>query len=199
MALFGSARDVSMFRGISRELMWDVIVQECAIYKFRLEETNVNIYGEAAEEKYYEAPILLNVLIDRQDQNFPESDLGVDFTGARTFRFLRDDLVGVRVDGYKNNSGTREIGEIVPEVGDIIWYEKGYYEIYNLINNQLFVGKNPDYPNKDDNGYNVMGNSDLQNFGYNVSIIAEAHYVPADRVGISEERLISSIKHVQFK
>jgi len=199
MALFGSARDVSMFRGISRELMWDVIVQECAIYKFRLEETNVNIYGEAAEEKYYEAPILLNVLIDRQDQNFPESDLGVDFTGARTFRFLRDDLVGVRVDGYKNNSGTREIGEIVPEVGDIIWYEKGYYEIYNLINNQLFVGKNPDYPNKDDNGYNAMGNSDLQNFGYNVSIIAEAHYVPADRVGISEERLISSIKHVQFK
>ena len=120
MALFGSARDVSMFRSISRELMWDVIVQECAIYKFRLEETNVNIYGEAAEEKYYEAPILLNVLIDRQDQNFPESDLGVDFTGARTFRFLRDDLVGVRVDGYKNNSGTREIGEIVPEVGDII-------------------------------------------------------------------------------
>ncbi len=197
MALFGSARDVSMFRGISRELMWDVIVQECAIYKFRLEETNVNIYGEAAEEKYYEAPILLNVLVDRQDQNFPESDLGIDFTGARTFRFLRDDLKGVEVNGYKNNSGTRKIGEIVPEVGDIIWYEKGYYEIYNLINNQLFVGKDPDYPNKDDNGYNAMGNYDLENFGYDVSIIAEAHYVPADRVGISEERLISSIKHVQ--
>ena len=197
MVLFGSARDVSMFRGISRELMWDVIVQECAIYKFRLEETNVNIYGEAAEEKYYEAPILLNVLVDRQDQNFPESDLGIDFTGARTFRFLRDDLKGVEVNGYKNNSGTRKIGEIVPEVGDIIWYEKGYYEIYNLINNQLFVGKDPDYPNKDDNGYNAMGNYDLENFGYDVSIIAEAHYVPADRVGISEERLISSIKHVQ--
>ena len=197
MALFGSIRDASLFRHLNRELLGDIITQQCAVYKFKLEETNVNIYGEAAEEKYYEAPILLNVLIDRQDQNFPESDLGVDFTGARTFRFLRDDLVGVRVDGYKNNSGTREIGEIVPEVGDIIWYEKGYYEIYNLINNQLFVGKNPDYPNKDDNGYNAMGNYDLQNFGYNVSIIAEAHYVPADRVGISEERLISSIKHVQ--
>ena len=202
MALFGSARDVSMFRGISRELMWDVIVQECAIYKFKLEETNVNIYGEAAEEKYYEAPILLNCLIDRQDQNFPESDLGVDFTGARTFRFLKDDLKGVRVDGYKaaadgSTRKTNEIGEIVPEVGDIIWYEKGYYEIYNLIKNQLFVGKNPEYPWKDDNGYNAMGNYDLENFGYDVSIIAEAHYVPADRVGISEERLISSIKHVQ--
>ena len=45
MALFGGARDISMFRGISRELMWDIIVQECALYKFTLlEETNVNIY-----------------------------------------------------------------------------------------------------------------------------------------------------------
>ena len=191
MALFGGARDISMFRGISRELMWDVIVQECALYKFRLEETNVNIYGEAAEEKYYEAPMLLNTLIERQDQNFPESDLGVDFTGGRTFKFLRDDLAGVEANG----SG--KIGVVVPEVGDIIWYENGYYEIYKLINNQLFVGKDPDYPNQDDNGYNPYGNSDLASFGYDVSIIAETHYVPADRVGISQERLISSIKHVQ--
>tara|TARA_R110002051_G_scaffold239041_1_gene299734 strand:- start:46 stop:621 length:576 start_codon:yes stop_codon:yes gene_type:complete len=191
MALFGGARDISMFRGISRELMWDIIVQECAIYKFRLEETNVNIYGEAAEEKYYEAPMLLNVLIDRQDQNFPESDLGVNFTGGRTFKFLRDDLAGVE------SNGSGKIGVIVPEVGDIIWYENGYYEIYKLINNQLFVGKDPNYPNEDYDGYNPYGNSDLASFGYDVSIIAEAHYVPADRVGISEERLISSIKHVQ--
>jgi len=197
MAMFTRQRDWSLMRNLNRELMGNIITQQCAFYQYQLEETKVNIYGEAAEEKYYEAPMLLNVLIDRQDQNFPESDLGVDFTGARTFRFLRDDLKGVEVNGYKNNSGTRKIGEIVPEVGDIIWYEKGYYEIYNLINNQLFVGKDPDYPNKDDNGYNAMGNYDLENFGYDVSIIAEAHYVPADRVGISEERLISSIKHVQ--
>jgi hypothetical protein len=191
MALFGSARDVSMFRGISRELMWDIIVQECALYKFRLEETNVNIYGEAAEEKYYEAPMLLNVLIDRQDQSSPNTDLGIDFAGGSTFKFLRDDLAGVESNGITN------IGVIVPEVGDIIWYENGYYEIYNLINNQLFVGKDPDYPNQDDDGYNPYGNSDLASFGYDVSIIAEAHYIPADRVGISEERLISSIKHVK--
>ena len=191
MALFGGARDVSMFRGISRELMWDIIVQECALYKFRLEETNVNIYGEAAEEKYYEAPMLLNTLIDRQDQSSPNTDLGIDFAGARTFRFLRDDLAGVE------SNGSGKIGIVVPEVGDIIWYENGYYEIYNIISNQLFVGKDPEYPNQDDNGYNPFGNSDLASFGYDVSIIAEAHYVPADRVGISQERLISSIKHVK--
>jgi len=159
MALFGGARDVSMFRGISRELMWDIIVQECALYKFRLEETNVNIYGEAADEKYYKAPVLFNTLIERQDQNSPESDMGIDFTAGRTFKFLRDDLVDA---------------EVVPQVGDIMWYENGYYEIDNVINNQLFVGKDPDYPNLDDDGNNPLGNSDLANFGYDVSIIARS-------------------------
>ena len=191
MALFGGARDVSMFRGISRELMWDVIVQECALYKFRLEETNVNIYGEAAEEKYYEAPMLLNTLIDRQDQSTPNSDLGIDFAGGRTFKFLRDDLAGVEANG----SG--KIGVVVPEVGDIIWYENGYYEVGDIIINQQFVGKDPQYPNKDDRGINPLGNYDLQNFGYEVSIVAETIYVPADKVGISQERLITSIKDVR--
>ena len=151
MALFGGARDISMFRGINRELMGDIIVQECAVYKFKLEETNVNIYGEAAEEKYYEAPVLFNVLIDRQDQNYPESDIGINFEWGITFKFLRDDLVDA---------------EVVPQLGDIIWYENGYYEIGDLI-------------------------------VYEVSIIAETNYVPADKVGISQERLITSIKDVR--
>ena len=44
---------------------------------------------------------------------------------------------------------------------------------------------------------NPLGNYDLQNFGYEVSIIAETNYVPADKVGISQERLITSIKDVR--
>ena len=59
------------------------------------------------------------------------------------------------------------------------------------------VGKDPQYPNKDDRGINPLGNYDLQNFGYEVSIIAETIYVPADKVGISQERLITSIKDVR--
>ena len=52
MALFGGERDISLFRKINRELIGDVITQQCALYKFKLEETNVNMYGEAAEEKF---------------------------------------------------------------------------------------------------------------------------------------------------
>ena len=49
MALYGTQRDFSLFRHLNRELMGDIITQQCAFYKFRIEQTNVNIYGEAAE------------------------------------------------------------------------------------------------------------------------------------------------------
>lgn len=170
MALFGGERDISLFRHVNRELLGDIITQQCAVYKFKIEETKVNIYGEAAEEKYYMGPVLFNVLIERQDQQFPETDLGTDFTWAIDFKFLRDDLVDA---------------EVVPEVGDIILYEEGYYEVDDVITNQLFVGKDPRYPNKP----NPFEN-DLDKFGYDVSIICKTHSVPSDKVGISRERLI---------
>jgi hypothetical protein len=65
MALYGTQRDVSLFRHLNRELMWDIISQQCAYYQLRANETKVNIYGEAAGAKYYNGPVLLNVLIER--------------------------------------------------------------------------------------------------------------------------------------
>ena len=92
MALYGTQRDFSLFRHLNRELMGDIITQQCAFYKYKIEETKVNIYGEAAEEKYYMGPVLLNCLVDRRDQSYPETDLGTDFDWGATFKFLRDDL-----------------------------------------------------------------------------------------------------------
>ena len=129
MALFGGARDISLFRHLSRELMADIITQQCSFYKFKLEETKVNIYGEAAEEKFYMGPVLVNCLIERSDETYPETDLGTDFTWGATF-------------------------------------------------------KNPDYPNSPQ-----IQNPGLDEFGSSISIIVETHYVPADKVGITQERL----------
>ena len=67
MALYGTQRDISLFRHLNRELMGDIITQQCAFYKFKIEETKVNLYGEAAEEKYYMGPVLRNCLIERQN------------------------------------------------------------------------------------------------------------------------------------
>ena len=183
MALFGGARDISLFRHLNRELMGEIITQQCAFYKYKLEETKVNIYGEAAEEKYYMGPVLLNCLIERPDQDYPETDLGTDFNWGATFKFLRDDLLN---KNEEFNIDTTIYGaDLVPEVGDIILYQEGYYEVDKTTSNQYFIGKNPDYPNNT----NPL-NPGLEDFGSSISIICETHYVPADKVGITQERLI---------
>ena len=165
MALFGSSRDVAMIRGINRELMGNIITQQASFYKYKLEETKVNMYGEAAGEKFFNGPYIFNCLISRRDQEYPESELGINFQWGITFAFLRDDLVD---------------SMYVPEIGDIVLYQEGYYEIDTLNANQYFVGKNPDYPNNP----NPL-NPGLEKFGSNISIVAETHYVPSDKYNIS--------------
>ena len=169
MALFTTQRDISLFRHLNRELLWDIITQQCVYYKLQLEETKVNIYGEASGAKFYNPPVILNALIARDNQNQPVSELGVDFNWNIEFRFFRDDLVDAN---------------LVPEVGDIIMYNEGYYEVDGTNANQYFSGKNPDYPNEP----NPL-NPGLENFGTSVSIICNTHYVPADRVQITRERI----------
>ena len=46
MALYGEARDISLFRHINRELMGNIISQQCIYYKYDIEDTKVNIYGK---------------------------------------------------------------------------------------------------------------------------------------------------------
>jgi hypothetical protein len=169
MALFGRQRDINLFTTINRELLGDVITQQIAYYKIKLEETVTNLYGEAANGKFYGEPVLLNCLIQRQNQQFPESDLGVDFTWSVTYKFLREDLIDAQV---------------VPEVGDIIMYYNNYYEVDDTNSNQYLLGKNPDY-NYAENPLNPG----LEQFGSNYSVICNTHVVPADKVEITRERL----------
>ena len=194
MALFGTQRDVSLFRHMSRELMGDIITEQCAYYKYKLEETKVNLYGEAAHEKYYMGPVLLNTLVERTDNIYPETDLGTDYDKEVQFSFLRDDLLGKNEDfngdGMSYTDTTAEYGaDLVPQVGDIIMYNEGYYEVHETIANQFFVGKNPDYPNNP-NPINAPLNGDLSNYGSNISIICKSHYVQADKLGLTQARFI---------
>ena len=43
--MYTGIRDWSLMRHLNREVMGNIITQQCAIYQFRLEETKVNIYG----------------------------------------------------------------------------------------------------------------------------------------------------------
>lgn len=169
MALFGSSRDISLFRHLNRELMGDIITQQCVYYKLKIAETKVNMYGESSGAKYYHEPVIFNALISREAQTRTVDEFGVDFAWDIEFRFFLDDLVDANV---------------VPEVGDIVMYQEGYWEVDNTNANQFFVGKDPAYPYAP----NPL-NPGLENFGSSISVICQAHLTQADRVQITKERL----------
>ncbi len=145
--------------------MGNIITQQCSLYQFKLEETKVNIYGEAAGSKFYNGPFLFNVLISRQNQVYVENEEGIQFNQPIDFYFFRDDLVDA---------------DVVPEVGDIVLYQERYYGVQSTIANQYWGGKNPEYPNN----VNPL-NPGLEKFGNNLSILVSTYYIPADKVAIS--------------
>lgn len=168
--MFTRERDVSLVRKFNRELMGNIITQQAAFYQFKLEETKVNLYGEAAGDKYYNGPFLFNCLINRENQNYSLGDDGVEYLRGIEFYFFRDDLVDANV---------------VPLVGDIILYEEAYYGVQGVVFNQYWGGKDPDYPNNDSDGAPNPLNPGLNEFGNNISILCSTYYIPADKVAIS--------------
>jgi hypothetical protein len=162
MALYGGQRDISLFRNMNRELLRNIITQEIAYYKIGLTETVTNLYGESSK-KFYNDPILLTCLITRGDQNFNDDDFGPDVKRDVSFAFLRDDLVDL---------------SLVPEDGDIISWQESYYEVHQIVENQLILGKSEQY-----------NMTNLSNFGSSLSIICNAHLTRAEKVGISKQRL----------
>jgi len=195
MALYGQARDISMFRYVNRELMGNIMSQQCAFFKLRLSQTNFNMYGEASEAKFYDGPILLYSVIENPVEEWSTDDLGVNYNVKPVFRFLRDDLLD-KLKDY--NEDTIYGANLVPQVGDIIYYQTAYFEVTSTNANQFFVGKDPDYPNKpqpsNPSGVTYplpepLWNPGLEEFGWNQSIICNTVYVPADKVGITLERM----------
>ena len=66
MALFGGSRDISLFNSISKELINDILQTEVGYYKFALNKTTSNVYGESQGKVYFE-PVRIACLIKRED------------------------------------------------------------------------------------------------------------------------------------
>ena len=92
MSLFGGSRDISLFNTVSRELINDIIQTEVGYYKFALERTTANVYGESMGKMFYE-PVRIACLINKQDQAWSSDDFGSDVNQSIDFRLLQ---VGVK-------------------------------------------------------------------------------------------------------
>ena len=160
--LFGSNRDFDLLVNINRELLKDIVEQEILYHKLSLEDTDVNLYGEAMQKSFWNA-VKLNCLITRGDQVIDIQEFGPDLGREVSFAMLRPDLEDVSV---------------VPEVGDIVQWQNDFYEVDTVRENQLFLGR--------DKSYNLT--SATSGFGSSLSIIVDCHLTRADKVGISEVR-----------
>ena len=129
MALFGKTRDINLFHTLNDELLKDIIQTEVAYYKFALEQTNSNVYGESMGKMFYE-PVRIAGLIDRSDQTWSSNDFGSDVDQILNFKFLKKELKSIN---------------LVAEVGDILLFRNNFYEVDSKIENQLIMGKDPDY------------------------------------------------------
>ena len=196
MALYGGARDMSMFRKVNRELMGNIISQEVIYYKYNVTTTKTNMYGESVEGRNFADPVMLFALIELGSPESPTSDLGVDFTWPITFRFLKDDLLSPTLDYNASMSFGSNLNplpgtygaNIQPAVGDVIQYQNGYWEVDNTYDTQYFTGKNPEFPYTDADGNNPL-NPGLDQFGYSVEVRCDCHYVLSDCLNIIKSRL----------
>jgi len=158
MALFGGSRDISLFNNLSKELINDIIQTEIAYYKFSLEQTKTNVYGEAPQKNYYE-PIKIASLIDRSDQTWESDEFGPDVNQTINFTFLRKELIDLN---------------LFSDVGDLILFRNNFYEVDSRIENQLTFGKDPDY----------ALSTETSDFGSNFSITLGTHISRVEKLSL---------------
>ena len=78
---------------------------------------------------YYE-PVRIACLMQREDQTWSSDDCGSDVNQNFSVRFLKEELRTI---------------ELVPEVGDLILFRNNFFEVDGRIENQLILGRDPDY------------------------------------------------------
>ena len=127
-------RDVDLITRVSRELVGDkqgnkngLINQECVVYKPSLQESAVNMYGEAAGgKKVYKNGVQMNALVSADDFDFNTDEFGPDAQQNVTFSFIRQAFIDA---------------SMVLEIGDLIDWNYGYFEVGSINENQLIGGQ----------------------------------------------------------
>ena len=158
MALFGGSRDISLFHTINKELIKDFIQTEVAYYKFALEQTAINVYGEAPGKNYFE-PMKIACLIERDDQAWSSDDFGSDINQSIKFNFLKKELKDIN---------------LIPEIGDLLLFRNNFYEVDSRVENQLFMGRDPEY----------ALSTETLNVGDSFSIILNTHISRVDKLNL---------------
>jgi len=130
---FYSQKDIDTFDRFNKELVGDlstgkdgIIYQPVVIYKISAYDTEVNMYGESAEGKIYKNGVQIAALITAEDQTTTTDEFGPDLQQAAVFSFIRQSLVDI---------------SFVLDIGDVIDWNDGYWEVSSISENQLVGGQ----------------------------------------------------------
>ena len=125
-------RDTNLAKRFNDELVGNlkdgscgIIGQEVILYRISTYETETNMYGEAGGCKVYEAGVKLSCIIEAEDFDFNTDEFGPDTRQDAQFHFQRDMLIDVNFR---------------PDIGDVISWNLGYFEITKTNENQLVAG-----------------------------------------------------------
>ena len=128
-------KDLATIEKFNRELLGEPNIDDCGIidqfvilYRTSVYETETNMYGESSDGKVYQQGVKLPCIVTAQDFEFDYTDFGADNKQNVSFAFQRAYLVEV---------------DLKPEIGDIMKWNSGYFEVNTFNENQL-VGGSPD-------------------------------------------------------
>jgi hypothetical protein len=125
MARFALSRDIEFFKSISRELVDDVVGTPLVFFKLALDSMRTNIYGETLS-KVYKNGVEVRGLIQRDPTSTNYDEFGPDTQQSVEFRMNRFDL--------------KDRG-LYPEIGDVIFHNQSYFEVFNVRDDQYVGGR----------------------------------------------------------
>jgi hypothetical protein len=133
---FYPQKDIDTFDKFNKELVGDIysgkdgiIYQPVVIYKVSVYDTEENMYGESSDGKVYKDGIEVSALVEADDQTTTTDEFGPDLQQTALFSFVRQSLEDI---------------SYVIDIGDVLEWNSGYWEISSINENQL-VGGQTDY------------------------------------------------------
>lgn len=179
MPIFGRTKDRELIKHISKEVMGNVIDTPVIIFKPYITKSNTNLYGEGINgDKSWRSGVLLHAMINREDQEYMNTEYGIDINQKITYSFLNEDIWNA------TKAGTDEENGFSISIGDIVYYDSGYWEIDTLNKNQYLFGRNQNVLAGD--GVNFGFNNESEMHGESLSTVAAAHLTRKSKLNIQE-------------